>query len=152
MNGLTILFEGKNQVVSTNPFMVKTVGILTLLFFGVIIYVTSKQLFNPELGLTIDEEGVNDYSNSMAVGMVNWENIIQIEKKKFLWTKSLAIHTNNPEKYLGEAKGMKLRVLAGNLNRTKTPIVISARPLKISSTKLEGLINDYWHKSQTKNV
>lgn len=152
MNGLTILFEGKTEVVSTSPFLVKTVGFLTLLIFGIMIYIASKKLFDPELGITLNEEGINDHSSSLAVGMVNWANITQIETKKFLWLKSLAIHTNNPEKYLREASGIKLRILAGNLNRTETPVLITAGSLKIKFAKLEELIQDYWEKSQIQNL
>jgi|GEM_PF-700021 hypothetical protein len=149
MNGLAILFEGKTEIVSTNPILVKTVGFLTLLFFSLIIFIVSKRLFEPELGLTIDEEGVNDHSSNFAVGLVKWENVTQIETKKFIWMKSLLIHTNNPEEYLREASGFKLRLLAGNIHRSKTPIVISGGGLKIKFSKLEELIQDYWEKSKT---
>tara|TARA_R110000737_G_scaffold224336_3_gene239341 strand:+ start:19848 stop:20306 length:459 start_codon:yes stop_codon:yes gene_type:complete len=149
MNGLTMLIEVKDAVVRTNPFLVKLIGSASILFFGVIIYIASKQLFNPELGISLDEDGMNDHSNGMAVGMINWANITSIETNKFLWMKSLVIHTDNPEKYLGEASGLKLRVLAGNLNRTKTPIVISTRNLKMKHSEFKQLVEDFWSVSKS---
>lgn len=151
MNALTILFEGKNEMIQTNPILVKVVGISTLLFFSVILYIASKQLFNPELGLTFNDEGINDHSNGMAVGMIKWEDITEIKTLKFLWMKSMAIHTNNPEKYLREASGFKLRVLAGNLNRAKTPILISSKSLKIRYSNLEKMTLEYWKKHKKGN-
>ncbi len=148
MNALTILFEAKNEVVKTTPVLVNLVGISTLLFFSVVLYVASKQLFNPELGLTFDDEGINDHSNGVAVGLVKWENIIDIKTHRFLFMKSMVIYTNNPEKYLREAKGLKLRVLAGNLTRTKSPIVISSKSLKISYSNLEETTRRFWNKNK----
>lgn len=151
MNGLTMLFEASNELVKTSPFLVRLIGVMSIAFFGIIIFTSSKQLFDPELGVTLDEIGLNDHSSSMAVGMINWEHITKIETFKFLWMKSLAVHTDNPEKYLREASGVKLRVLAGNLNRTKTPIVISTRSLKIKHIEFDKLIRDYWSVSKEIN-
>jgi len=81
MNGLAILFEGKTEIVSTNPILVKTVGFLTLLFFSLIIFIVSKRLFEPELGLTIDEEGVNDHSSNFAVGLVKWRTLRKLKPR-----------------------------------------------------------------------
>jgi hypothetical protein len=148
MNGLTMLFETNGKIVKTNLLLVKLIGGLSILFFSVIIYVASKQLFNPELGISLDEVGINDHSNGMAVGIIKWENITNIETQKFLWMKSLAIHTNNPEKYLREASGIKLRLLAGNLNRTKTPVVVSARNLKMRHSEFEQLVRNFWTVSK----
>jgi hypothetical protein len=148
MNGLTLLVESDSERVGTNLFLVKMVGILTLLIFGVIVFINSQKLFDPELSLLIDEEGITDRTNKFAVGQIKWENITQIESKKALWMNSLVIHTNNPEKYLREAKGFKLRILAGNLNRTKTPVVISIGGLKAKKGRIETLVRENWEKSQ----
>jgi hypothetical protein len=148
MNGLTMLIESNEVTVKTSPILVKLIGILSILLFGVILYIASKQLFDTELGVSLDEEGINDRSSAMAVGSVKWENITNIETKKFLWMKSLALHTNNPEKYLREASGVKLRVLAGNLHRTKTPVVISARNLKKKHGDFEQLVRNFWEVSK----
>lgn len=144
MNGLTMLLEWNGEMVRTSPFLVKLIGVLSILFFGGIIFVSSKQLFDPELGVTLDEEGLNDQSNGFAVGWIKWQNITHIETQSFLWMKSLVIHTNNPEKYLQEASGLKLRILAGNLKRAKTPIIVSSRNLKIKQAKFEQLVRDFW--------
>ncbi|MFA7274624.1 MAG: STM3941 family protein [Crocinitomicaceae bacterium] len=151
-NGLTMFFVDKTETVQTNPVLVKTIGLLSLGLFGTILYIASKQLFDNSLGVYLDASGISDYSNAMGVGQVEWEDIERIEIQKFLWMKSLAIHTSNPGKYLRDAKGIKLRILAGNLSRAKTPVVISSRNLKIRFSTFEAMVREYWEKSKESSL
>lgn len=43
----------------TNPFFIKAIGILSIIFFGLGVYISLRQLIKNKLFLSIDENGIN---------------------------------------------------------------------------------------------
>lgn len=132
-----------------NPMVVKGVGILSFLFFGVIVVVGFKKLFDKKVGLIIDSNGITDNSNASSIGLIEWNDITEIITKQVMSTKFLLINVANPEKYIGKAEsGMKAKLMRSNMKMSGTPISITYTTLKYDFGKLEQLIQTEFERNK----
>lgn len=131
------------------PVFVKGVGIAGMLFFGVTgIYGTSK-IFDKKIGLTIDENGITDNTNGSSIGLIKWNDILEIKTKQIASTKFLLIYVTDPEQYLEKVTGLRRKVLEGNHNMYGTPLSITSTTLKYKFDDLEKLINERFIKERS---
>ena len=125
-----------------NPTFVKVVGIVSILFFCITGIYSIKKMFDKNIGLIIDENGIIDNTNTTSIGLIKWSDITEIKTKQIMTTKFLLIFTNNPNEILEKASGMKRKLLAGNMKMYGTPLSITSTTLKYNFNDLEKLLKD----------
>ena len=100
----------------------------------------TKSIRGPQVGLVVDEVGINDTSTPTALGLIKWEEITKIESLDIEGTLFLLIHVVNPEQYLERTKYFSRRPLKVGIKMYGTPVIISAHSLKCNSDELEDLL------------
>jgi hypothetical protein len=129
-----------------SPKIIKIIGFVSCLFFGVAGISIFFKLFDTKIGLSIDKNGICDNSNASSIGLIQWENITKIKTVEVASTKFLLIYVDNPEFYLEKSKGFKRKLLEGNNKMYGTPLSIISNSLKIKFGELEKLMLDYFEK------
>lgn len=134
-------FQDNSIRLMRNPMVIKSVGIVGMLFFGATGIYGIRKLLDKKVGLIIDEYGITDNSNASSIGLIEWNDISEIITEKVMSTKFLLIKVENPEKYIGKAKsGMKARLMKTNMKMYGTPLSITSNTLKYDFNELEKLI------------
>lgn len=124
-----------------NPEIIRIIGIVGVIFFGLCLVFITRKLFDSKPGLTIDEYGIINNTNVTSMGLIEWNDITGVEKKQVMSTKFLILHTNNPEKYIQRAKNfISKRAVEMNCKTYGSPISITSNSLKINFEDLETLI------------
>jgi len=126
---------------------VSIVGIASILFFGACLLFITKKMFDTKIGLVIDENGINDNSSGVSVGLINWEDISGISASEIASSKFILIETTNPDKYINRANnGLAKRAMKANTKMYGTPISISSNTLKIKHKALLDIIERGYQK------
>jgi hypothetical protein len=140
------LFQADHQT-RFNPLLVKIVGIAAVVFFGATGLVGIQKLFDTQMGLIIDQNGITDNSSGVSVGFIDWADVRGLRTSKVMSTKFILIEVNDSEKYINKATNFKARLLRQNLNMYGTPLCIASNTLDFSFNELESLLhkafNDY---------
>jgi len=124
-----------------NPEIIRIIGIVGVIFFSLCLIFIVRKLFDNKPGLVIDENGITDNTNATSMGLIEWNDITMVEKKKVMSTKFLIIHTNNPEKYIQRAKNfISKRAVEMSCKTYGSPISITPNSLKMNFEDLEALI------------
>jgi hypothetical protein len=128
--------------------IIRIIGVFAICFFGITLVFIIKLLDNKP-GLIINEYGITDNTNSTSFGLIEWNDIISIEKKQVMSTKFLLLHTNNPEKYISRVNNFILkRAVKMNFKTYGTPISIASNSLKINFEELECLLKKELKKNK----
>ena len=142
-------FQNHSMRLLKNPMIVKSVGVISILFFGAIGTYGIRKMFDKKVGLIIDENGITDNSNASSIGLIEWNDISEIKTEQVMSTKFLLIKVKNPEKYIEKAKsGMKARLMKTNLKMYGTPLSITSNTLKYDFNELEKLIQTEFEKNK----
>ncbi len=130
-----------------NILFIQFFGILSVLFFGfILITLIQKKIFDKNIGIEINTEGIIDNSSFVSIGLIKWEDIVSIEKSNVMLTNFLLIKVKNPERYIKKAKGIKSKLLRGNYNSYGTPISISSNFIDCSFSHLEDVLLSSFEK------
>ena len=124
-----------------NPLLIRMVGISGVLFFGLGMWVTLKQLFSKKLMLILDEAGICLKPPSERI--IRWKDITHFSEIKINSVKIIIIHVKNPEEYI-DNKSNKIRknLMNFNLNNYGSPFTISVATMDISYAELWELLNE----------
>ncbi len=125
-----------------NEQTIMIVGVAAVVFFGAVGVYTFKKLFDKTIGLTIDEKGITDNSNASSVGLIVWDEIVQIRTEEIMSNKFLLIFVSDPEKYIGRVSGIKRKLLQSSFKMYGTPISITSNTLKYNFNDLERLLRE----------
>lgn len=135
-----ILFFYPNYFVSPvfrNVFFIKTVGCIGFLLFSWITLVLIIKLSKNEIGLKIDDFGILDNSNLVKIGLIEWKDIVKIEKHNLISPQFILIIVNNSEKYIEKAESkFQSFLIKSNLRMYGTPVTISSSLLNCSLDEL----------------
>lgn len=86
------------------PELVKCLGIAAIVFFsGTGIY-GSRKMFDNNIGLIIDNNGITDNTNASSSGLIRWADITEIRTEQVMSTKFLAHLHQRPERNPGKGK------------------------------------------------
>jgi len=140
--GIYFITTMADQLTRFNPTLVKGVGIASVLFFGATGIYGIKKLFDNNVGLTIDDNGIIDNTNATSIGLIKWADITEIRTEQVMSTKFLLIFTKDPNEILEKVSGMKRKLMAGNMKMYGTPLSITSTTLKYNFNALEKLIKD----------
>lgn len=131
-----------NPPIIGNTMVIRIIGIVSVVFFGVISIFGLKKLFDKNLGLIIDENGITDNTNASSVGLIEWADITEIKAKQIISSKFLLIYTSNPSKYLDRVNKIQRRLMIGNMKMVGTPLSITPNTLKFNFKSLEKLLKE----------
>ena len=120
---------------------IRIFGIISTIFFGICGLSIGKKLFDRNVGLIIDDNGIIDNTNATSIGLIEWDDITGIERVEIASTKILVIKTDKPNKYIERAKNeLAKRAMKVNNKMYGSPLSIISNSLKIKFNKLENLI------------
>ncbi len=126
---------------SKSPEFVRIMGLISVVFFGICGIFIGRKLFDKKIGLTIDERGITDNTNATSIGLIEWEDIMGVDKVEIASSKILIIKTDKPDKYIQRAKnGISKRAMKANNKMYGSPISIISSSLKMKFNELENLI------------
>jgi hypothetical protein len=126
----------------STPQIIRIAGIPAVLFFGAVGIYIVKKLFDKRVGLTIDEKGILDNTNASSVGLIGWNDIVEIKTKQVMTTKFLLIFTKSPDEYIMRFNGFKRKLLQRNMKVYGTPLSITSSTLSYRFDDLERVIKN----------
>lgn len=149
--GVWLLFEADNLTGwrARNPFVTRGIGIASILFFGLGIFVGIKRLIKSEIAIIIDQIGINVNPKKSLTEFIKWHQILGFEEIKIQSTRILIIQVKNPKYWIEkETKTIRKKMMQFNTNNYNSPFNISASGLDISSNELTEKLNSYFEKYQ----
>ena len=118
---------------------VKTIGIVGLIFFGMVTYIILKRIFLDDIALKLAPEGI--YQNDF--GWIVWRDILSIEEISVKRNKFIAIYVNEPNKYIDRIQNRLLKKIAVLNNKFyRTPIHLIPRNMKMDYNELLKLLKE----------
>jgi hypothetical protein len=147
IGGFFMLISMNNENFIYN-LVVKTFGILGIIFFGTTCVYGAFRLFDNKPGLIIDDFGIIDNSNMSSIGLLEWIDIKEIKTKSYNSTSFLLIYLYDSDKYLNKANGFKRRLLKANNKKYKTPISIISNTLDCNFDELEMIISEKFNDNK----
>lgn len=149
--GLWIFLEADNLTGwrARNPYFNRGVGIASVLFFGLGIFISVKRLIKSEIVLVIDSIGLNVNPKKSLTEFIKWSDINGFQEIKIHSTRIIIIGVKDPEYWLDkETSGFRRKLMQFNINNYNSPFNIAASGLDISSDNLLGTLNNYYAKYQ----
>lgn len=130
-----------------NPLVLRVVGLVAILVFGLALLFISKKIFSSEIGLRIDSDGIFDNATATSIGLIKWNDISGIETIRVNGNKVLLLKVKTPQVYIDKAKNRIARSTMKNCLKTYgTPISLTATSLKIKFSKMEELVRQEFAK------
>jgi len=147
--GILFTLNPEEWLTSTyrSPKMIKLIGIVSTMFFGILSIFIGLKLFDNKIGLTIDENGITDNTNATSIGLIEWRDIIGMEKTEIESTKIIILRINNKQKYINKARNrLAKHAMKANDKMYGSPISIISNSLKIKFKDLEDLLKSELEK------
>ncbi|PTB97236.1 hypothetical protein C9994_03730 [Marivirga lumbricoides] len=147
--GIWLVMEAENLTgwKARNPLFTRGIGIASILFFGLGIFVSIKRLLKSEIALVIDPIGLNVNPKKSTTELIKWEEITGFEEIKIQSTRILVISVTNPKYWLErETNTIRKKLMQFNINNYDSPFNIAASGLDINSTELKNTLNKYFEK------
>jgi hypothetical protein len=124
-----------------NPTVVLIIGIITMLFFGLVAITMFRKFLDNKPGLIISREGVTDNSSGVSAGLIPWCDIQEITIAQVINQRFLMFIVNNPEAYLDRVKNpLKRNAMKINYKTYGSPISISSNALQTNFDNLHKLL------------
>lgn len=145
--GLGLVFIFFSAKISTPFFsslmVIKVLGIISVLFFGIIAGILVRKLSDGKPGLIINNQGITDNSSGVSAGLVLWTDVEEIKVSQVMSQKFLMVIVKNPEYYLDKVSNpLKRNMMKLNFKSYGSPISISANALQIDFDDLERLLEE----------
>jgi len=147
--GFWLIIEADNLTVlrARNPIFNRGIGIASILFFGIGVYIGIKRLFKSEIALIIDTKGLNVNPKKSFPEYIKWSDIDGFEEIKIQSTRIVIIGVKNPQYWLDkETSGFRRKLMQFNVSNYNSPFNIAASGLDISSVKLIETLNNYYDR------
>jgi len=129
-----------------SPTLVHSIGIASIVFFGLCAIVAIPKLFDKKPGLVFANSGIIDNASSVSAGLIPWTEIIDAESFEVRRQRFLVIKVKDPQKYLDRGNRLKKLAITANYKMYGSPITISAIALKTSFPELVSIFNQYQQK------
>lgn len=150
VTGGTYMLLSPETFTGRDPHVLMIVGIAAILFFGLGIYVSIRQLIANQLILIIDNMGINVNPRKSLSKIIEWKNIEGFSEIEIYSTKIVVIHVNNPKDWI-EKEENKIRKKMMNFNVTNygSPFNLSANSMQINHATLMKVLNENLQKYRT---
>lgn len=133
-----------------SPAFIKGVGIASILFFGLGIYVSIRQLIQNHLVLIVDKNGLHINPNKSSSEQIAWNDIQGFSEIKIHSTKLVIIDLYNSEYWIEkEQNKMKKQLMKFNLNNYGSPFSLSAQFMQINHNELMKILTENWNRHQS---
>lgn len=133
--------ENTKGILFRNPLIIKSAGIISVLFFGFGIFVSIKQLSKDQLMLIIDEKGIN--VNPKKEKVIFWESIDGFIESNINSVKIIVVQINNSIDYINvETNKIRKSLMKYNLNNYGSPFNISSSTMNLNHAELFKLLNE----------
>lgn len=129
-----------------SPFLVHTIGLISIVFFGLCGVFGVAKMFDKRPGLVLNEAGIIDNSSGVSAGLIPWTDIVDFDVFQLQKQKMLIVKVSNPEKYIAVGGAMKRSLNKFNFKLCGSPIAINSNTLKISFDELLDICNRYFDK------
>jgi hypothetical protein len=127
-----------------NPRYVYLIGLMAVVFFGIVGGFAVKKLFDKKPGLVFNSAGIIDNASFVAAGLIPWEDVVGAEILEIQSSKILIVKVSDPQKYFERGSSVKRAFNKGGYNGN--PIGIPAVALSISFPELLNLFSQYHQK------
>lgn len=147
--GVWLVLEADNLTGwrARNPIFIRGIGITSIIFFGLGIFIGIKRLIKSEIALIIDSKGLNVNPKKSLTEFIKWTDIKGFEEIKIQRTRIVIIGVKNPEYWLDkETSGFRRKLMQFNMNNYNSPYNIASAGLDISSDNLIETLNIYFEK------
>jgi len=126
---------------------VKGLGIVSVLFFGLGIFVSINQLIKNQLILIIDKKGLNVTPNKSLDDRIEWKYIAGFSELKIHNQKFIIIDVINADFWIEkEDNGIRKKIMKLNVNNYGSPFNLSTNSMQINHTELVKILNEYLNK------
>jgi hypothetical protein len=115
-------------------------AIATFGFFGALI---GKKYFDKRVGLTLDQQGITDFSSAIGAGFVPWADVTGFGIQEVQGTRNVIVMVRNPEHYIAKAGMLTRMAYRANLKLIGSPLAISPVSLQIGFDELWNLLHGY---------
>ncbi|AZB29960.1 STM3941 family protein [Chryseobacterium balustinum] len=135
-----------------SPFLIKTIGIASVLFFGLGIYVSIKQLITNQLVtnqliLIIDRKVVNVNPKKSQTEFIEWKNINGFSELKIQSQKFVIIDVDNSDYWIEKGEsGIRKKLMKFNVNNYGSPFNLSANSMQMNYAELMKTLNENLNK------
>lgn len=112
--GIWLLLEADNLTGwrARNPIFTRGIGIASILFFGLGIFVGIKRLIKSEISLIIDPKGLNVNPKKSLTEFIHWTDISGFEEIKIKSTRIVIIGVKNSDYWLdNETSGFRRKLM-----------------------------------------
>jgi hypothetical protein len=130
-----------------SPLFIKGIGIASVLFFGLGIYVSIKQLLANQLILIISRNGVNVNPKKSLTEYIEWKNINGFSELKIQRQKFVIIDVDNSDYWIEkEENGIRKKLMKFNVNNYGSPFNLSANSMQMNYAELMKTLNESLNK------
>ncbi len=124
-----------------NPTVITIIGLVTVIFFGLVLVVIMRRLLNNKPGITINNHGIIYNAGGTSFGLIPWTDILELKTTKITFQKFLIIIVKNPQDYIDKSSTSFVRKgMTANKKKYGSPIIIAANGLQISFKDLHTLL------------
>jgi hypothetical protein len=142
-----------NNSILSNPTTVFILGLVSIIFSGLIGFYAFKKLWDKTPGLIISDQGIFDNASMVCAGFIPWTDIVEIREMEFRNQKLIDLAVKNPQAYIDRHKGViKRKLLQINYNMSGIVIGIPSTGLKCSYKELKLMIDRKWEEHKAKTV
>jgi hypothetical protein len=149
VGGIYMFINAENLTAysARSPIFIKGIGIASVLFFGLGIYVSIRQLLKNQLILIIDKKGVNVNPKKTLTEVIKWQHINGFSEFKIQSQKFVIINVNNSEYWIEkEENSIRKKVMKFNEKNYGSPFNLSANTMQINHDELMTILNENWNK------
>ena len=134
-----------------NPVVMKSAGMLSILFFGLCLIFIMRKWRDTRPGLIISEKGVTDNSSAITAGEIPWGDISEIKLITVFNTKFFMVIVKNPDEYINRQTNVfKKNTMKINYRNYGSPISISTNTLDCNSDELKNILDKKLNESRSK--
>lgn len=149
--GLGIWFvveaDSLSESMNRNPILLRSIGVASIIFFGLGIYAGIKRIRTSQLIVIISPKGLNLNPKKSLVEFIAWRDILGFDEINVHGTKILTINVEDPHSWLEkEDNPLRKRLMKYNVENYSSPFNISANGLNISNSQLKETLNLYLNK------
>lgn len=130
-----------------NIVFIKTIAVLAVVFFGLGLYVSARQLFSDQLLVVIDRKGINANPKKSLTEFIPWQHIKGFSELKLHNQNFIIIDVDNPDYWIQrEENKIQKKMMEFNASNCGSPFSLSANSMKMSNTELLQTLNENFNK------
>lgn len=131
-------------------FIIRIIGFCAIIFFGWGGLSLTKMLSGNGEGIVFNEEGVLLHCCVYSLGLIRWNDILDVRIVKSFTKKVIVIDIKKPTLYIDRVHEGQRALLERNLRILGSPVAFSPRMLKMNAEEIQGLLVNY-HQKYTSN-